>query len=71
MESFDKNSVKICDKKPFTFPHIVFPPEASQKEVFDKLMPELLDNFLSGYDVNILAYGQVSILLCILLFEWF
>ncbi|CAG8470534.1 13604_t:CDS:2 [Funneliformis caledonium] len=49
------------DKKPqtFSFDH-VFGPDTKQKEVFEKAVLNLVDKFLEGYNVTILAYGQTS-----------
>ncbi|CAB4493432.1 unnamed protein product [Rhizophagus irregularis] len=49
------------DKKSqtFTFDH-VFGPETMQQEVFDNAILNLIDQFLEGYNVTILAYGQTS-----------
>ncbi|CAG8598484.1 14432_t:CDS:2, partial [Acaulospora morrowiae] len=42
-------------KQSFNFDH-VFGPETSQKEVYDKAVLRLIDKFLEGYNVTILAY---------------
>ncbi|CAG8446720.1 11142_t:CDS:2 [Diversispora eburnea] len=48
------------EKRPiFQFDH-VFGPEATQEEVYDKAVINLLEKFLEGYNVTILAYGQTS-----------
>ncbi|GBC09297.1 hypothetical protein RclHR1_08750006 [Rhizophagus clarus] len=49
------------DKKSqtFSFDH-VFGPETMQQEVFDNAILNLIDQFLEGYNVTILAYGQTS-----------
>ncbi|CAI2175051.1 3343_t:CDS:2 [Funneliformis geosporum] len=49
------------DKKPqnFSFDH-VFGPDTKQNEVFEKAVLNLVDKFLEGYNVTILAYGQTS-----------
>ncbi|RHZ83436.1 hypothetical protein Glove_94g24 [Diversispora epigaea] len=48
------------DKRPiFQFDH-VFGPEATQEEIYEKAVINLLEKFLEGYNVTILAYGQTS-----------
>ncbi|CAG8445487.1 15018_t:CDS:2 [Funneliformis caledonium] len=43
----------------FHFDH-VFPPETTQQEVYERAVENLVDKFLEGYNVTILAYGQTS-----------
>nr|CAG8439465.1 3105_t:CDS:2 [Entrophospora candida] len=55
------NTVVVqSDKKlSFNYDH-VFGPDSSQQEVYDKAVINLVENFLEGYNVTILAYGQTS-----------
>ncbi|CAI2161819.1 17640_t:CDS:2 [Funneliformis geosporum] len=46
-------------KQSFSFDY-VFGPEATQHDVYDKAIVKLVENFLEGYNVTILAYGQTS-----------
>ncbi|CAG8448231.1 2961_t:CDS:2 [Acaulospora colombiana] len=46
-------------KQTFNFDY-VFGPEAEQKEVYQSAVEKLVDQFLEGYNVTILAYGQTS-----------
>ncbi|CAG8441188.1 13239_t:CDS:2 [Acaulospora morrowiae] len=46
-------------KQNYTFDH-VFGPEASQKEIYDRSVKHMVDKFLEGFNVTILAYGQTS-----------
>uniref|UniRef100_A0A6T8PJH2 Kinesin motor domain-containing protein n=1 Tax=Hemiselmis andersenii TaxID=464988 RepID=A0A6T8PJH2_HEMAN len=48
------------DPRHFEYPTRVLPPETSQQHVFDAVMPELLDKFVNGYDVNFMAFGQTG-----------
>ncbi|CAI2167152.1 10509_t:CDS:2, partial [Funneliformis geosporum] len=43
----------------FHFDH-VFPPETTQQEVYERAVENLVDKYLEGYNVTILAYGQTS-----------
>ncbi|EXX76693.1 Kip1p [Rhizophagus irregularis DAOM 197198w] len=43
----------------YHFDH-VFPPETTQEEIYEKSVENLVDKFLEGYNVTILAYGQTS-----------
>lgn len=44
----------------FKFPSCVLPPEVSQVRVFNTVLPPLIDAFVSGCDVNLLAFGQTG-----------
>ena len=44
----------------FRYPRHVIGPERSQQSLFDEFMPERIDGFLAGSNVNVMAYGQVS-----------
>ncbi|KAL1920034.1 uncharacterized protein VTP21DRAFT_1180 [Calcarisporiella thermophila] len=46
-------------QKQFTFDH-VFGTESTQQEVYDTCIVDLLDRFVEGYNITILAYGQTS-----------
>ncbi|PKC06950.1 kinesin-domain-containing protein, partial [Rhizophagus irregularis] len=49
-----------ADKKQVFSYDYVFGPESTQQDVYDKAIVKLVDNFLEGYNVTILAYGQTS-----------
>ncbi len=44
----------------FTFDY-VFPPELSQYELYQHTAAPMLKSFMEGYNVTILAYGQVTV----------
>ncbi|CAI2171384.1 16289_t:CDS:2 [Funneliformis geosporum] len=46
-------------KRSYTFDH-VFGPETTQKEIYDKAIMNLVDKFLEGNNVTLLAYGHTS-----------
>ncbi|CAG8470449.1 3608_t:CDS:2 [Funneliformis mosseae] len=46
-------------KRSYTFDH-VFGPETTQKEIYDKAVMNLVDKFLEGNNVTLLAYGHTS-----------
>ncbi|CAI2161616.1 2010_t:CDS:2 [Funneliformis geosporum] len=46
-------------KQSFSFDH-VFGPESLQKEIYDRAIRNMVDKFLEGFNVTILAYGQTS-----------
>ncbi|KAF0443114.1 kinesin-domain-containing protein [Gigaspora margarita] len=46
-------------KQTWTFDK-VFGPESSQKDVYDQAIKNMVDKFLEGFNVTILAYGQTS-----------
>ncbi|CAG8725572.1 15817_t:CDS:2, partial [Acaulospora morrowiae] len=46
-------------KKTFSFDS-VFPPEVTQKEVYDRSVMNLINKFIEGYNVTIVAYGHSS-----------
>ncbi|RIB19736.1 P-loop containing nucleoside triphosphate hydrolase protein [Gigaspora rosea] len=46
-------------KQSYNFDH-VFNQETSQSEIFEKAVLKLIDKFIEGYNVTILAYGQTS-----------
>jgi len=48
----------IIDGKSFSLDHI-FPPEATQKVVFQEFSP-IIESVLNGYNVCVLAYGQTG-----------
>ncbi|CAG8763472.1 7566_t:CDS:2, partial [Racocetra persica] len=55
------NQVVVAGEKKqfFTFDH-VFGPETSQNEIYERAVFKLIDKFIEGYNVTILAYGQTS-----------
>ncbi|CAG8528769.1 1676_t:CDS:2, partial [Acaulospora colombiana] len=55
------NSVIVQSEKKQAFSYdYVFGPESSQQEVYEKAIVKLVDKFLEGYNVTVLAYGQTS-----------
>ncbi|RIA84273.1 P-loop containing nucleoside triphosphate hydrolase protein [Glomus cerebriforme] len=60
MPSEGATSVQVGDKRQiYNFDH-VFPPETTQQQVYERAVENLVDKFLEGYNVTILAYGQTS-----------
>ncbi|RIA92757.1 P-loop containing nucleoside triphosphate hydrolase protein, partial [Glomus cerebriforme] len=55
------NQVIVAGEKKqyFSYDH-VFGPDSTQKDIYDKAVLKLIDKFLEGYNVTILAYGQTS-----------
>ncbi|CAG8725561.1 14300_t:CDS:2, partial [Acaulospora morrowiae] len=59
--SYTPGQVIVEADKRQTFQYdYVFGPDASQEEVYEKSVINLLGKFLEGYNVTILAYGQTS-----------
>ncbi|CAG8459131.1 17870_t:CDS:2 [Dentiscutata erythropus] len=58
---FNPNQVVVDTEKRqlFQFDH-VFAPEATQQEVYERAIGNMITKFLEGYNVTILAYGQTS-----------
>ncbi|CAG8716722.1 714_t:CDS:2, partial [Racocetra persica] len=58
---FAPNQVMVHGEKKqsWTFDK-VFGPEASQKDIYDQIVKNMVDKFLEGFNVTILAYGQTS-----------
>ncbi|CAG8517269.1 19698_t:CDS:2 [Gigaspora margarita] len=59
---FAPNQVTVLQgekKQTFTFDH-VFGPDSSQKDIYDRCIKSMVDKFLEGFNVTILAYGQTS-----------
>lgn len=44
----------------FSYPFAVAGPDASQSEVYSKSLPDLVEAFVQGYNVNYLAFGQTG-----------
>ncbi|RHZ77393.1 hypothetical protein Glove_180g75 [Diversispora epigaea] len=61
LSSFSPNQVTVQAEKKlnFTFDH-VFGTETLQKEIYDHSIKNVVDKFLEGFNVTILAYGQTS-----------
>ena len=57
--SWDESSITTSRTR-HTFPRPVLPAEATQQQVYETLLPDLLNGFLSGMDVNFLALGQTG-----------
>jgi len=64
LDGWTENSIQVTnrhEKLDFKFPKLVVPPEQSQKETFDAVMPDLMDAWLlKCYNVQFLAYGQTG-----------
>jgi len=56
---YTKASVCIKDKR-FSYPKMVVDPSMKQDAVFDEFMPDCIDGFFEGYNVNLIAYGQTG-----------
>ncbi|RIB09013.1 P-loop containing nucleoside triphosphate hydrolase protein, partial [Gigaspora rosea] len=55
------NSIIVQGEKKQVFSYdYVFGPESTQEEVYTNAIVRLVENFLEGYNVTILAYGQTS-----------
>ncbi|CAB4419056.1 unnamed protein product [Rhizophagus irregularis] len=55
------NQVIVAGEKKQYFSYdYVFGPDSTQKDVYDRAVLKLIDKFLEGYNVTILAYGQTS-----------
>ncbi|CAG8704411.1 17982_t:CDS:2, partial [Racocetra persica] len=52
-------TVRHEKKQNFTFDY-VFGQECNQKEVYERAIKKMVDKFLDGFNVTILAYGQTS-----------
>lgn len=58
--TYKNNQRGTCDfPQQFLFSHI-FGPEASQKNVFDELSPDLLQEFFGGHDCLLFSYGVTN-----------
>lgn len=44
----------------YSFPRRVFAPEVDQAEVYDEMMPDMVDDVFKGINCNVLAYGQTG-----------
>ncbi|CAG8432689.1 5671_t:CDS:2 [Diversispora eburnea] len=61
LSPFSPNQVTVQAEKKlnFTFDH-VFGTETAQKEIYEHSIKDVVDKFLEGFNVTILAYGQTS-----------
>ncbi|RIA99187.1 P-loop containing nucleoside triphosphate hydrolase protein, partial [Glomus cerebriforme] len=58
---FTPNQVIVHGDKKLTFNFdYVFGPETQQKDIYDTAVRNMVDKFLEGFNVTILAYGQTS-----------
>jgi len=58
--TYKNNQRGTCEfPQQFLFSHI-FGPEASQKNVFDELSPDLLQDFFAGHDCLLFSYGVTN-----------
>ena len=56
---YTSSSVTV-NKKCFDYPKMVIDPSLSQEDLFDEFMPNCIDGFIDGYNVNLIAYGQTG-----------
>ena len=54
------NSNVTIDKKSYSYPKMVVPPDMSQESLFNEFMPDCIDGLFDGYNANIIAYGQTG-----------
>ncbi|KAI9316029.1 hypothetical protein BX666DRAFT_2122305 [Dichotomocladium elegans] len=59
IKAIDNTVVVVPQQKLFTFDH-VFGTHSTQEQVFESVASGLVDRFIDGYNVTILAYGQTS-----------
>ncbi|KAJ8663336.1 hypothetical protein O0I10_000575 [Lichtheimia ornata] len=59
IKTFDTTVNVVPHQKAFTFDH-VFGTNSTQEQVFSSVASKLVDRFIDGYNVTILAYGQTS-----------
>lgn len=53
------SSSSLNGKRTFTYDH-VFPPDATQADVYDRLVEPIVDEVLQGYNCTVFAYGQTG-----------
>ena len=53
-------SVTVKPSKRFNYPRTVVTPEMDNVTLYDKMMPQRVDAFLEGVNVNLMAYGQTG-----------
>ncbi|KAG0168002.1 hypothetical protein DFQ30_005399 [Apophysomyces sp. BC1015] len=59
IKTFDNAITIVPHQKSFTFDYL-FDTESTQQQVFSGVGSKLVDRFIDGYNVTILAYGQTS-----------
>ncbi|ORX61407.1 kinesin-domain-containing protein [Hesseltinella vesiculosa] len=59
IKTFGNTATIVPHQKSYSFDH-VFDTESTQEQVFNGVASKLVDRFLDGYNVTILAYGQTS-----------
>ncbi|KAF7722803.1 hypothetical protein EC973_002687 [Apophysomyces ossiformis] len=59
IKTFDNAITIVPHQKSFTFDYL-FDTESTQEQVFNGVGSKLVDRFIEGYNVTILAYGQTS-----------
>ena len=52
--------VRNNQKKIYSCPTCIIPEDASQENVYEKIMVKHIQNFLDGYSINVMAYGQTG-----------
>ncbi|CAG8519033.1 29620_t:CDS:2, partial [Racocetra persica] len=58
---YNQNQVVVdTEKRPIFQFDYVFAPEATQQDVYERAVGNMISKFLEGYNVTILAYGQTS-----------
>ena len=48
------------NRKKWSYPKVVATPEVDNSELYEMIMPERIDAFLDGVNVNLMAYGQTG-----------
>ncbi|KAI9491597.1 hypothetical protein BDB00DRAFT_874161 [Zychaea mexicana] len=59
IKTFESSITVVPHQKAFSFDH-VFDTESTQEQVFTAVASRMVDRFIDGYNVTILAYGQTS-----------
>ena len=49
-----------CTGKSFSYMNHVIPPETDNEALYNFFLPRRIEAFMSGYNVNVLAYGQTG-----------
>ena len=57
--TYTDSTVSINGKQ-FNYPKMVVTPDTNQETLFNEFMPNCVDGFMDGFNVNIIAYGQTG-----------
>ncbi|KAK3234898.1 hypothetical protein CYMTET_54874 [Cymbomonas tetramitiformis] len=60
VEFCSQSSRLVVDGRQFTYPSHVIAPTMNNQEMYDAFMPNRVEAFLQGINVNIMAYGQTG-----------